>query len=106
MEGHAALPHGEDFQRMRQVVARLVEQHLAQPAAEDHAEHAIEQQVVDILRVHAVPRLRLRAALAQPEKGKKAGEIHQPVPAHGQRADGNGDRIELGVDQHGGRTSR
>ena len=34
---------------MGQVVGGFVEQHLAEPAAEDHAEHAVEQQVVQLL---------------------------------------------------------
>ena len=35
--------------------------------------------------------------------GDKAGQVHEAVPAHGERADGNGDGVELGMDQHGGR---
>ena len=34
VEAHAALPDREDFERMGEVVARLVEQHLAEAAAE------------------------------------------------------------------------
>ena len=50
VERHAALPDGEDLERMREVVARLVEQHVAQPPAEDHAEHGEEYEVVELLR--------------------------------------------------------
>ena len=48
VERHAALPDREDLQRMREVVARLVEQHVAQAPAEDHADDAAEQQVVEL----------------------------------------------------------
>jgi len=105
MKRHAAFPYGEYLQRMGKIVARLVEQHLAHAPAQHHAEHTVEQQVVDVLPTHAMPGLRRRAPLAEPEEGDKAGQVHQAVPAHGKRADGDGDRVELGVDQHGNRTS-
>ncbi len=38
MERHAAFPQGQDGQRIGGVEQRLVEQHVAQPAAEDHAQ--------------------------------------------------------------------
>ena len=46
VEGHATLPHHEDFCRMAEVVARFVKQHLTQTSANHHAEHAVHQQVV------------------------------------------------------------
>ena len=73
---------------MRQVLGRLVEQHLAQPAADDDAEHAVEQQVVQLLRIDAVPGLDARPTPAEEQEGDEAGEVHQAVPADGQRADG------------------
>ena len=48
VEAHPAVPHLEDLERMRGVVERLVEQHVAEPPAEDHAEDAEEQHVVDV----------------------------------------------------------
>src|SRR4051812_14150906 len=35
MKRHAALPYREDLERMRQVMARLVEEHIPEPASED-----------------------------------------------------------------------
>src|SRR5438874_1163779 len=35
VEAHATVPQLEDFERVSQVVERLVEQHVAEPAAED-----------------------------------------------------------------------
>ena len=101
VKGHAAFPDGKYFQRMGKVVSRFVKQHLPQPAAEHHAEHAVEQQVVDVLRAHGVPGLGRSATPAQPDKGGEAGKVHQPVPAHRHRAEGNSNRIELGMNQHG-----
>src|SRR4026208_178877 len=46
---HAALPDGEDLERIRRVVRRLVEQQVAQPPAEDHAEHGEKDEVVELL---------------------------------------------------------
>ena len=51
MEAHSALPHRKDFERVREVVERLVEEDVAQAAAEDHAEHAVHQHVVDVLHL-------------------------------------------------------
>jgi hypothetical protein len=48
VERHAALPDRERLQRVRRVIARLVEQHVAQPPADHHTEHTVEQQVFDI----------------------------------------------------------
>jgi hypothetical protein len=61
VEAHAALPHREDLERVIEEVHRLVEQHVAEPAAEDHAEHAVEEHVVYIVCTpagqHVAPRL-------------------------------------------------
>ena len=48
VEGHAALPDGEDLERMGEVERRLVEQHVAEPATDDGAEDAVEEQVLDV----------------------------------------------------------
>ena len=53
VEAHPALPYLKDLQRMREVVERLVEQDVTEAAAEDHAEHAVEQHVVDVARMPA-----------------------------------------------------
>jgi hypothetical protein len=99
MEAHAALPDGKDFQRIGQVVARLVEQHLAQPAADDDPEHAVEQQVVELLDRQQAG-ARANPVAAEQDKLNESDEIHQTVPAHRQRAERKGDRVELGVQKH------
>jgi hypothetical protein len=48
-KGHAALPDVEDLDRIMQVLGQLVEQHVAETPAEHNSDHAIKQQVVEIL---------------------------------------------------------
>ena len=93
-----------------QVVARLVEQHEAEPAAEQHAERHVEEQVVDLRR-------RERDAALRPERGlvQQAADVEppeqqprhvgEPVPLHGEGADLEGYGIERrerdGEEAHG-----
>src|SRR5690349_10398240 len=51
VEAHAALPHLKYLEWMNEVIERLVEQDVAQATAENHAEHAVEQHVVDVARM-------------------------------------------------------
>ncbi|MNN29935.1 hypothetical protein D3C81_1435600 [compost metagenome] len=104
MERHAALPDLEDLERMREVVGGLVEQHIAQTPAQDHAEHAVEQHVVEVARGPAARSdMRLaHAQAAEPQEHDEAGQVHQAVPADGQRAQVNRDRVELRMNEHGG----
>src|SRR5262245_26048751 len=100
VERHAALPDGEGLERVRCVVARLVEEHIAQPPAEDHAEDGEEDEVVELLARDG------RAASddspdSEPPRRGEAHEVHEAVPAHGQRPDGEGDRVEVGMNEHG-----
>ena len=48
MERHAAFPQGQDRQRVLEIEARLVEQHVAEPAAQDDAQRRPQQEVVDL----------------------------------------------------------
>ncbi len=60
VEGHAAFPDLQDFNGMREVIARLVEEHVAEPAAKDDAEDDRGQEVFDPRRLH-------RRGIARPE---------------------------------------
>ena len=95
VEAHAALPDGEDLERVLEIVERLVEQHVAEAAAEDHAEDAVEQHVVDILRAPAGQHVLPRAALAQNDEQRESDEIHEPVPANRDGTHVKSDRIEF-----------
>ena len=100
MERHAALPDGEDLERMARVVLGLVEQHVAQAPAEDHAEHGEKQQIVELLARHRREAL-ADAPQAEPPARGEAEEVHEAVPAHRQGPDGERDRIDVRMDQHG-----
>jgi hypothetical protein len=99
VEGHPALPQGEDLERVREVVVRLVEEHVAQPPAEDHAEHDEEKDVVELGARHGDDPL-LDAAHAEPPSGGEADEVHQAVPADRERSDLECDGIDIGMDEH------
>jgi len=92
----------EDLQRVLQIVARLVQQHVTETAAHDHAEHAPEQQIVDVLHADTTPGL-ARAHAPQPAEQQKTDQVHQAVPAHGEGSDPEGDRVEIGMYEHRGR---
>ena len=68
VECHAAHPHGRDVERVGEEVARLVEQHIAEPAAHKHAHGHIDEQVVHLRRrergLVAGPQLRAARAAA------------------------------------------
>jgi hypothetical protein len=91
MKAHAALPYRENFQRIGQVVARFVEQAIADAPTEHHTKNAVQQQVIEIRRLQPLRIAAAPIAAEQQEHGERR-EIHQPVPAHRQRADLNGDR--------------
>src|SRR6266567_2571812 len=100
MEAHAPLPERQHFERMSEIIERLVEQNVAQATAENHAEHAEEKHVVDVARMPPCQQILSCAILAENDEQDEADQIHQPVPAYGQRSDVEGDRIELRVNQH------
>src|SRR5207237_1307030 len=81
VETHSALPHLEDLERMNQVIERLVEEHVAEPAAEDHAEHAVEQHVIDVARMPARQQILSRAFAAEDDEQNESDEVHETVPA-------------------------
>ena len=100
VERHAALPHREDLERMAGVVPGFVEEHVTQTAAENHAEHREEQQVVELRARYrrVAPR---DAPQAQPPPRGKTREIHESIPAHRQGADGKRNGIDIRMNQHG-----
>ena len=105
MKGHSALPDRGNLERMRQVIGRLVEEHVAQAPAQDYPHGAVEQEVFEVAAVHAGER-GVRATrqpqAAQQEKAQESHEVHQAIPAHGNRAQLQGDRVKLRMDEHGG----
>ena len=91
----------EDLERMRDEVLRVVEQHVADAAAEDDAERDPHDEVVEVERPSSAPgrpssrSLRMMRARIEPAE-QDAGDIGERVPADRERADGDQHRIEGG----------
>ena len=109
VERHAALPHRKNLQRVGEVVAGLVEQAVPQPPANDHAHHAEEKNVLDILARPGAGAgdggkgLVPQAARAQEHEQPKRHQIRDAVPVNGEGAQLQGNGVDVGVSQHGGR---
>ncbi len=86
MERHAALPEAEEAERIVEEMVRLIEDRVADPSADDDADHQPEQEVVDIdagegaglsapqpIVGHQPPRI--------PPADQDAGEVGKSVPA-------------------------
>jgi hypothetical protein len=90
---------------MGEIVDRLVEQHFAQAPADDHAQHPVEQHVVEVL---LGPALGLDVGLGpdahapQDDEQGKGEHVHDPVPVDGQGTDVEGDGVRIRMDEHGG----
>ncbi|KAF5040150.1 hypothetical protein DSECCO2_536510 [anaerobic digester metagenome] len=93
-----SLPDGENLHRVGEIVLRFVKKAVREPRPDDRAEHGVQQQPVEA--IFGNPLLAENA----PEKGqpgqKRRGE-EQAVPPQGEWAEGNDDRIDVPVDQHG-----
>ena len=50
MKRHAAVPQLEDLERMRGEMRQIVEQHVADAAAEDDAERDPDDEIVEVER--------------------------------------------------------
>ena len=100
VETHAARPDGRDLQRMGQVVARVVEEHVAQAAAEHHPEDQGQVEVVELGQ--QAGELELPGLQGhQPVGGEEAEHVHQAVPADLQRPQGKDHRVDGRIGQHG-----
>jgi len=99
VEAHSAFPDGKYLQRIGQEIRRFVEQHLPKSPANNHPEHAVEKQVVKLFDGQ---KARPGFDPVTPEQNKlnEGNQIHQTVPAHGERADRESDGIELWVKKH------
>ncbi len=93
VERHPPLPGGEDLQGVAEVVARIVEQDVAQAAAEDHRQ---DQDQVEVFEMLFQLRVVAAADLSADEEvaGGEADDVHQAVPADLQRAEGEENRVE------------
>ena len=99
VERHAAPPDREHVERMGEVVVRLVEQDVADPAAKDDAQRDVEDEVVDGFGRDA-PAGALHQPPYQPPAEHDPGDVGQRVPADRERADRHENRV------HGGEGDR
>ena len=79
---------------MRQIDARLVEQHVAQPPAEHDAERGPGEEVIGLHRRRHRRRLPHQPP-QQPPAEHQPGDVGQRVPADAERPDLHDDRVEL-----------
>ena len=85
VSAHASLPDMQDLHGMRQVELRLIEKAVAEAAAQNDAEDAVEKQVLQILARNPAPRFGTSAPAEKPE-AEEAHQIHEAVPAYGKRS--------------------
>ena len=57
VERHAAVPQLHDLDRMLEIMGEVVEQDVADAAAEDHAKRGVEDEVVGVAAGHGRARL-------------------------------------------------
>ena len=108
MKAHTALPDIKNLQRMREVVARLVEQAIPDAPANHNTHHAHKQNVFNVsARPSPRPgdgdiRLMRQTPGSQKIKQAKGRQVSQAVPVDGQRAKLQRNRVNVGVNKHGG----
>ena len=100
VERHAALPHFENLERMSGELRQVVEQHIADAAAEHDAERHPEDEIVvvgDRERRRSAPQPFARDDRAGIEPAEQdAEDIGERVPADGKRPDRDQHRMESG----------
>ena len=95
VKGHAPLPDHQNFSRIGEVVARLIEQHVAKPAAHDDAEGAPHHQVVGVALGQPVDARSREIADVLPAE-QQADHIGERVPTYGDGADLDRHRVDGG----------
>jgi hypothetical protein len=79
---HPPFPDAEENQRVAQESAEIVEQHVAEPAAEEHAEDgATRDEIADFAGRDDGKPAPGQMAIDEVSRGKRR-EISQPIPAH------------------------
>ena len=107
VKAHATGPDIEHLQRMAEVIQRLVEQAIAQASADDNAHDTQEQDVFDVARLpgSGLPDgnkgFVLQSGTRQQQKQPEGHKVGDAVPVDGQRANLQGNGIDLGMGQHG-----
>src|SRR5207302_10145391 len=98
VKAHSALPHLQDLERLNKVLERFVKQHVAETSAQNHADNAVEQHVVDVARMPTGQQVLARAFAAEYHEEDKAEQVHETVPTDRERPDddaGDVDRSDV-----------
>ena len=99
MRTHAALPNFENIQRMRQIPFRLIEKTEPQATAQNHADHTVKEEVFHVVCRHSSPSV-ARTQAPQQKKKRKAHQVHQTIPMHGNRPHVQSHGIKLRMNKH------
>ncbi|CAO0821404.1 hypothetical protein DFAR_2310018 [Desulfarculales bacterium] len=102
MEGHPTVPHGNDLQGILEKVVPLrpmVEEYLSQAGSHEQARQSPEHEPLHLLRP-----VEGAGALEPPAHhhvgDTETDEVHQAIPAHSQRPQTQGHRVEIGELKH------
>ena len=96
MEGHSTVPQLQNVERVSKVIAQVVEQHVADAAAEDDPERRVEDEIVCMTAGHR--RARLLQQLQQvPIADEDAGQVGEAVPAQLEETEVERDRIQAQI---------
>src|SRR5690606_12478656 len=96
---HAAFPDTQNVERAGQILARLVNERIAESPARHHTDHAIKNDVFQVTHAKRAAPLADAAPAQQPHRGK-AKQVHQAIPVNGNGAQLQGDGVDLWVVQH------
>ena len=94
VEAHAALPDGDDAQRMLEEGTGLVEQHVADSSAQNDAERRPGQEIIHLQRRGDGGRP-LRDPAHQPPAEHEPGDVGDRIPMDCEGAELDQDRVEV-----------
>ena len=97
---HAALPYEQYVEGVRQIVIGAVDQDVAEPAAENHAERRPDDEVVDVPFLERRVRQAGQGDDIAPTQ-QQAGDIGQRVPTYREWSDLYENRIDGGIREDG-----
>ncbi len=97
---HAAFPDSEQRERIVDQHAKIVEQHVADPAAENDPQHAVKQQIGYLLLVPVDVRSLSRGDSHRPPGKPDPREITDGIPMDADGPDADCHRIDVGVTPH------
>ena len=94
MKRHTTLPDLEQAQRIGQQLRIAIHQHVTNAPADNHTQHAVKQQITDLLPVDRRTGMPCAQTGQNPERAERS-QIHQPIPMNLQRTQLQRYRIEV-----------